>query len=640
MKNRSIRARRFAPAFSILFLAVAASLQAQTIELNPVVVSAARIEQKLSAVIPSASVITREDIERSQAPTLIDLIQGQSGVEIGRNGGPGSVASIFMRGQASNNVAVFIDGIPVQRDAIGGLKLVDIPPNQIEKIEILRGNMGAVYGESAVGGAIHIFTRSGTGISGPTASVSYGSRNTSDLTAGYNLNGDDYKLGFSVQRFKSDGYSSMNPGQSLLVNPDKDGFERESIFLNGEKRVTQKLTIGFQANRIDSKLNYDSNMDRGLVYNTNAPYNLLRDDYTNEALDTHRSKQKSSDLTFYTRFKPSTDWASRIAMRQSRFDSRELRNGATNGSYDGDQLGIQWGNTYKLGTGNANFGVDLTSSEFKTPAKYERDSLGYFVGYSGRLDRWDYQANLRRDEIKSKEGITSKQSSANTWLIGGGYNITDSTKLIGLFSTSFRAPAVSDLFGVPSWGQNPNPDLKPSEHKGGEFGLQQQSVLGLLRAVYFKTSTKNDFEWKNSQINNIAQTENEGVELGLSGAISGWSYKLSAVAQDPKNAESGARLARRAKEYGSIGLTKTVMGIDWGGLVIRSGNRTDSHLITFAPVINSSYTVVNLTAAKKLTPEWTGRVRIENAFNESYHLAHGYNTPLRGVFVTLQYQPK
>jgi vitamin B12 transporter len=282
----------------------------------------------------------------------------------------------------------------------------------------------------------------------------------------------------------------------------------------------------------------------------------------------------------------------------------------------------------------------VTNAEFKTPTKYERDSLSYYVGYSGRFDRLDFQANLRRDEIKSKESNTSKENSANTWLIGGGYSLTESTKLIGLVSTSFRAPAVSDLFGVPSWGQNPNPDLKPSEHKGGEFGLQQRSSIGLLRAVYFKTETKNDFEWKNSQINNIAKTENEGVELGLSGAAAGWGYKLSAVAQDPKNAQSGARLARRAKEYGSIGLTKTAMGVDWGANVIWSGNRTDSHIVTFAPVSNSSYSVVNLTAAKKLTPEWTGRVRVENAFNENYQLVHGYNTPQRGVFVTLQYQPK
>ncbi len=608
------------PVFSVLSLAVAASLQAQTSELNPVVVSATRIQQKLSDVIPSVTVISREEIERSQAPTFIDLIQGQPGIEIGRNGGPGAVSSIFMRGQAGTNVAVFVDGIPVQRDAIGVLKLVDLPPSQIERIEILRGNMGAVYGESAVGGAIHIFTLAGAGKFGATGSLALGSRNTSNLTAGYNLSGEDFRLGLSVQKFKTDGFSAMDPGQSSLVNPDNDAFERESFFINGEKRVNKDLAIGFQANQIDSKVNYDSNAD--------------------QRSDKHLSRQKSSDFTVYSRFKPSTDWTSRLAMTQSRFDGREFRNDAANGAYDGDQLGIQWGNTYKFGTGNANFGVDVNNAEFKTPTKYERDSLGFYVGYSGRFDRLDYQVNLRRDEIKSKDGNTSKANSANTWLIGGGYSLTDSAKFIGLVSTSFRAPAVSDLFGVPSWGQNPNPNLKPSEHKGGEFGLQQQSMLGLLRAVYFKTETKNDFAWKNSQISNVARSENEGIELSLNGNAAGWGYKLSAVVQDPKDVETGKRLARRAKEYGSIGLTKTVMGVDWGSSVIWSGNRTDSHAVTFAPVINSSYTVVHLTAAKKITPEWTGRLRVENAFNEKYQLVHGYNTPPRGLFVTLQYQPK
>jgi vitamin B12 transporter len=521
-----------------------------------------------------------------------------------------------MRGQASANVAVFIDGIPVQRDSFGGLKLVDIPPSQIEKVEILRGNMSAIYGESAVGGAIHIFTLAGAGKSGSTASVAFGSRNTSNLTAGYNLNGDDFKLGLSVQKIETDGFSAMNPRQSSLFNPDKDAFERESFFINGEKKVRKDLAMGFQANSIDSKVDYDG---------------------THGSTVLHNSKQKSSDLTLYSRINLSSDWASRIAITQSGFKNREFRNVTTpNGSFDGDQFGVQWVNTYKLGTGNANFGVDVTNSEFKTPTKYERDSLGYYVGYIGRSDRLDYQANLRRDEIKSKEGNTSKENSANTWLLAAGYQLHRTLKLTSLVSTSFRAPAVGELFGA--FG---NPTLQPQEHKGGEFGLQHQSALGRLRAVYFNSDTKNDFAYgPDSKPYNIAKSENKGIELSLNGNAAGWGYKLSAVAQDPKNAETGARLARRAKEYGSIGLTKTAMGVDWGANVIWSGNRTDSHVVTFSPVSNSSYSVVNLTAAKKLTPEWTGRVRVENAFNENYQLAHGYNTPKRGVFVTLQYQPK
>ena len=615
MKN-SFRARGFAPALSVLSLAVAASLHAQTIELEPVVVSATRIEQKLSDVIPSASVITREEIERSQAATLVDLIQGQPGVEIGRNGGPGTVASIFMRGQDSKNVAVFIDGIPVQRDAIGGLKLVDIPPSQIEKVEILRGNMGAIYGESAVGGVINIYTRTGALFSGPTGSVSYGSRNTSDATAGYSIKGSDYRLGLSLQRFETDGFSAMNPSQNpTRINPDKDGLERESIFVNGEKTVSQDLTLGFQANNLSSKVEYDSD-----GFGSGTP------------VDTHTTDQNSSDISLFGKINISDVWSMRLTLSESKFENFEFENATPNGEYKGEQLGLTWSNSYRFEKSSANFGVESTKADFSSYGEdFKRESLSSYLGYSGQAGLLDYQANVRRDEVKDKSNSSTLEESANTWLVGLGYLLSETTKLTGLMSTSFRAPAVYE-FGV-------TPSLKSEEHKGFEVGISQATSIGTFKIGHFQTKTKNAISYTGPGYKNIAQFENEGVDFSLIGETAGWVYKFNAVSQNPKNAGSGARLARRAKEYGSIGLTKTAVGVDWGADVIWSGNRKDSDNPTDKK-FNSSYTLVNLTASKKLSPEWTGRVKLENAFDEDYQLAYGYNTPPRGVFVTLQYSPK
>jgi vitamin B12 transporter len=634
MKN-SFRARGFAPALSVLSLAVAASLHAQTVELEPVVVSATRIEQKLSDVIPSASVITREEIERSQAATFIDLIQGQSGVEIGRNGGPGSVASIFMRGQESKNVAVFIDGTPVQRDAFGVLKLVDIPPSQIEKVEILRGNMGAIHGESAVGGVINIYTRTGATFSGPTASVAYGSRNTSDAAAGYSIKGSDYRLGISLQRFETDGFSAMNSRQDSLVNPEDDSFNRESIFVNGETTPNSKVAFGFQSNYINSAVAYDRNLNRGLQYDNNPPYDVIADLYTDESTDEHISFHKSSDLTIYSRIKPYSGWDSRVAITKSYFDSRDILNGTPGGSFEGDQLGLQWSNTYKFGAGSAIFGIDSINSKFETPTIYERNSRGYYLGFNGRLDLLDYQVNLRRDDIESKNIDEPNTQTKNTWLVGTGYHLTDTVKLVGLVSTAFRAPAVGDLYG--DYG---NPNLQPQEHQGRELGVQYQGMLGSLRAVYFTTETKNDFGYGlDYKPYNITTSVNKGVELDFNGYLAGWNYELNTVFQDPHNPETDIPRARRAKNYGSFVLSKSVFGLDLGTKISWAGKRKD---IDYDPDkrFNGSYTVVNLTASKKLSPEWTGRVKLENAFNEDYQLAYGYNTPPRGVFVTLQYQPR
>lgn len=618
--KKSFRAHAFAPALSVLSLALASAVHAQTVELDPVVVSANRIEQKLSDVIPSATVITREEIERSQAPTLVDLIQGQPGVEIGRNGGPGSVSSIFMRGQASSSVAVFIDGVRVQTDHFGGVKVVDIPPSQIERVEILRGNMSALYGEAATGGVIHIYTRAGADSTGSHASLTYGSRNTVDASAGYQVKQDGWKAGFSVNRFDTDGYSAQNVTQEPLANPDKDGYERNALFVNLERSVSPDLAFGIQANAIESEAEYDNSF--------HAPRDL------------HHDKTKSDDVTIYSRFKFNEDWSSRIGLTQSNFAYDQFRNqGAgfvnTNRS-EGEQFSFGWSNSYKLGAGNAAFGVDSVDATFKSgsPAsltKYKRSSNAFYVGYSGRAGLLDYQANARHDSVAAKSTASTIKNSKTTWLLGAGYLLTADLKITATQSTSFRAPNTAELF-TPNGG---NPNLKPEEQKGSDLGVQYFSSLGLIKVVYFETKTSNLITGWNP-MTNTAKAKNSGVELSLAGVANNVGYKASYVSQDPRNAVTNARLARRAKEYASFDLTTNLSGIDWGTNLIWSSDRLDGATVNRL----ATYTVVNLTASKKLSPEWTGRVKLENAFDEDYQLAYGYNTPPRGVFVTLQYSPK
>ena len=633
MKN-SLRACAFAPALSVLSLAVASAVQAQTVELDPVVVSATRIEQKLSDVIPSATVITREEIERSQAATLIDLIQSQPGIEIGRNGGPGTTSSIFMRGQASSSVAMFIDGVRVQTDHFGGVKVIDIPPSQIERVEVLRGNMSALYGDAATGGVIHIYTRAGAGFSGGNASVTYGSRNTVDASAGYQVNEDGWKGGFSVNRFDTDGYSAQNVTQAPLANPDKDGYERNALFVNLERSVNPDLAFGIQANSIESRAEYDS---------SNSP--SFFDPRGDLPSDLHHNKTKTADVSVYSRFKINEDWSSRFGLTQSNFAYDEYKNigaGFVNTTRsDGDQLSLEWSNSYKLGAGNATFGLDTVDATFKSgrPAsltKYKRSLNAFYIGYSGRAGAFDYQANARHDSIAAKSIEEKIKNSKSTWLLAAGYQLTDDLKITGMHSTSFRVPNTGELF----MGGNPN--LKPEESEGSEIGFQYSSFLGLFNVVHFDTKTKNQIDFSPFPWENTAKTENSGVELSLTGSAKNVGYKASYVSQDPRNAVNNARLARRAKEYASLDLTTSVSRIDWGANLIWSANRADSQINSFpsVPVTNSSYTVVNLTASKKLVPEWIARVKVENAFNEKYQLAHGFDAVPRGVFVTLQYQPK
>jgi vitamin B12 transporter len=168
------------------------------------------VQQPLADVLSSVSVITRADILRSQAQSLADLLQGEAGFEFARNGGPGAVTSFFLRGQDSINTAIVVDGVRAPVDQIGSLLVIDIPLQQIERIEILRGNASALYGDAAVGGVISITTVSGTGAAQASGAVTLGARNTRELQAGYAAEIDGLRLNLSAGQSASDGFSAMN----------------------------------------------------------------------------------------------------------------------------------------------------------------------------------------------------------------------------------------------------------------------------------------------------------------------------------------------------------------------------------------------------------------------------------------------
>lgn len=616
---------------SVLAGAPALSLMAQTspdtasstspvfASLDPVVVSASRVPQTLSDVIPAVSVIRREDIERSQAPTLVDLLSGEAGVEIGRNGGPGSVASIFLRGQNSVSVAIFIDGVRAQVDQIGSIRMVDLPVNMIERVEIVRGNVGALYGESAIGGVINVITRPAEGPPTVSASVMTGSRQTRDVSVGYRGKSDGLGFSLSAQRYSSDGFSAMDPRKNPAVNPDADGFERNALHLRLERDISTDAAIGVSMTGIRSETQFDSGFGA----------------FGDKPTDQHLFITESSDITLFGRFRPMAGWSSRLSGTSSDIRYRDLRNGNelsifSGGRIEGQQESLRWDNTVAAGGGNAIFGAESSNGRFDAyGSRHRREADAVFAGYSTRIERLDLQANLRRDEIAGRSGTRSVSSQATTWLTGAGFMLSEAWRITASVSTAFRAPATGELYG---WGGNPN--LDPESHRSTEAGVSYKTGAGLTRLVRFDTRTRNAIVYVSNTYSNVGRVENDGMELTYSGALGSTRIRLSAVTQDPRNAVTGQRLARRAQRYGAIEVVQPWAGSEFSARVLASGNRID------AGQELPAYNVVNLGVSRMIRPGWTARLRVENAFNAEYQLVAGYRTPPRGVFLALDYQPR
>src|SRR5690606_3935025 len=110
--------------------------------------------------LPS-QVIEREEIERSQARDLIELLRGRAGIDVGNTGGRGKLSSLYIRGTESDHVLVLVDGVKMNSATAGMPAFQDLPLAQIERIEIIRGPRSSLYGSEAIGGVIQVFTRDG-----------------------------------------------------------------------------------------------------------------------------------------------------------------------------------------------------------------------------------------------------------------------------------------------------------------------------------------------------------------------------------------------------------------------------------------------------------------------------------------------
>jgi vitamin B12 transporter len=127
-----------------------------------VVVSAARVPQSLADALPHTTVLTRTDIEHSQALDLVSLLPAEAGVQFSASGARGSATSLFLRGAPARQVLVLVDGVALARqDATGQVGIEHLMLEQVDRIEIVRGNVSALYGAGAVGGVIQVFTRQG-----------------------------------------------------------------------------------------------------------------------------------------------------------------------------------------------------------------------------------------------------------------------------------------------------------------------------------------------------------------------------------------------------------------------------------------------------------------------------------------------
>lgn len=581
-----------------------------------VVVTASRLEQQLTDTIAHTTVITQKDIRESNAVDLPSLLRREAGFEFVQNGGIGTTSSVFMRGSDGRQVLILIDGVRAGSATLGTTQIEGVMLNQIERVEIVRGNVSALYGAGAIGGVIQIFTKQGWGEPRAEAEAMAGSRGTSRVAAGYRGSVENTRFSLNVTRFETSGFSALDPKLAPKANPDNDGYRNTSFSGQLSQRVAAGHEIGLRAYQNSGQVEYDNAFGK--------------------PTDRHRAENGVSAFALYSNNRIASFWDSKLTLAEGSDKSKNFANDAVPTRFDTANTQLQWQNDFKLAKEHIVTAalerqqqrVDSTTAYSVAARKVNTPMLAY----NGRFGAHQFQASVRRDRY-------SDFGSADTRLAGYGYDIGTRWKVTAMHSSAFTAPTFNQLF-FPGFG---NPNLQPEKANSNEFGLQFAFDGHMLRVATFRTRYQNLIETVAVTPaiflpQNVARASVEGTELSYTGQFRGWDLRTSLTVQDPINATTGAQLRRRAATFGNLVVTTTVSGWRLGGELIVSGTRPDNNIVTSAPVTLGGYKVVNLTARRALTKSTFIAARLENAFAEKYQLAHGYNVPGRGAFVSLGWQ--
>lgn len=586
-------------------------------ELKPIVVTASRNPQQLTDTLPHTTVLQRADIERSQAADVISLLQREAGVQFTQNGGRGTSSSLYLRGSASLQTLVLLDGVPLTRqDATGSLALEHLTLEQIERIEIVRGNVSAIYGSGAIGGVVQIFSKRGR--DEPTLMLKAemgmrGSRKTSLGVQGAFGTDGATRLSAGVTTDRTDGISAINKVQQSAANPDKDGYDNRSENFSISHEMVKGHTLGLKLQRSDGKYAFDSS--------SGAP----------EDIQTGRNRQQT--ITAYSDNRFTTNWLSRFSITERTDRGFDTSDGT--GAYISlaktTVHQVQWNNTIAIGQdtsltlGFEQQNQSINANDGFAPYQRTREVKSVFGGVQTQFGAHQFQLNLRNDKAQDLP-------DENTAYLGYGYKLSQEWKLTASRSTAFNIAPLGYLY-YPFGG---NANLKPEKAKSSEIGLQWSRATDVLRATLFSTRSKNLFEYDTNTnlFANVANTRNSGLEVSYSGKIASTDVRASLTSQNPQNNETGKRLNRRAKTLGSFSADHSFGKWQLGADLRFSGSRRDDTNLL------DSYEVMDLRVRYTFDQQLSAYARIENLFDRKYQTVYSYNQAPRGMFVGMQWQPK
>jgi vitamin B12 transporter len=524
-------------------------------------------------------------------------------VEVVRQGQPGALTSVFIRGANGNQTLVLIDGVRVNNAFNNAFDFANLPVDNVERIEILRGPQSTLYGSEALGGVVNIVTKQC--VDQPTGAVMVEGGNNQSLRTRSSFGANFGKL-----------YLAAETSYFTTDNEREHSFDRA---FNASGHATYQLLDRLSASVVATYLQSKNGSPNDTF--TDDPNDYLRNENTFVAftLDGQPAEWWSAKLTlsynhernFFSGLEPNPpgffgDFTELTTSDRYQVDSQQIFTIA-----DGHRLLV--GGTYDHSTADdaSTFGALNESVDDRAAyAQYEFSAMPRFTATAGgRVD--DY----------------STFGTHGTYRFGARWT-TPATETIlrANVGSGFRAPSVRDFF--PPFG---NPSLEPEESLGWDAGAEQSLLNNkvTIGATYFQNEFDNLIQFAYPAPVNTGQAETIGVEtfatwqpmtnLVFRGAYT-WMPRAEAL-------DTNQRLIRRPKNSGNIAATYR-FATRWtaSANALFVGQREDLNFST-APatrVSNAGYVKLNTGLQCQLNKHFSVFGRVENLLNEHYDEVYGF----------------
>jgi len=625
---------RIALAVALLPLAAHAeqsSAPAAPLELQPLVVTSGRHAEPAQQATAATTVFTRKDIERLQVRSVSELLERVPGVSVSRTGGAGSQTGLFMRGTSTAQTLILVDGQRIASASSGTSSLEFLSPEQIERVEVVRGARSALYGSDAIGGVVQIFTRQGSGDGiKPYMRLGVGSNQTYERNLG--VSGGDARTRFNLGAALDETQGIDATRDNFGANGDDDAYRNQSLSMNLSHRFSDDLKVGF------SVLDQRGESEFEDLFSTSLP----------------TTDFQLSSLSSYIDGNFSDAWNSRLEVGHSE-DKRDTGNDQPNAgadsfySFNTYRDSANWVNTLTLAERHqVLLGADWYEDRLHSDTDFVEDSRwnqAAFIQHRYTADHFSTELGLRHDK-------NQQYGSENTWNAALSVPLNHNNDVILSYSEGFRAPTFNDLY-YPDFcfggfcSASANPDLKPETSKSYEAQWRSRySSTGALELSLYRIDLQDAIVLDQDYVPQNVQTARiNGFEAALKQELFGWQGNLALALIDPRDRATGHTLARRAKRTLSLDLDRQFgafsAGASWRAVSGRYDDAQNTREL-------SGYGLLSLRGAWQASPEVAFDLKLNNIFDQDYADAtystgngrYGYNSEGRTALFAVTWTPQ